>query len=191
MTFPYNIILASNSPRRKELLSGLDFDYEIVVIPNVDESYPEELDKTAVAQYIAEKKADAYTNYLTNSRNMVITADTVVLLDNVIYGKPKNEDDASRVLHALSGNTHQVITGVCIRTSDQRKAFSVTTEVRFGYLSDSEIDYYVQKYKPLDKAGAYGIQEWIGFVAVEHISGSYFNVMGLPIQRLYKELMNF
>lgn len=186
----YKIILASNSPRRKELLSGLDIEYEIKTIPNVDESYPETLKKTEVSLYIAKAKANAYKQ-LMHDDTLLITADTVVVLNNQVYGKPKDEDEARQMLRDLSGQTHIVATGVCITTKEKQHSFNVESEVRFAILDDEEIDYYVSKYKPLDKAGSYGIQEWIGYVAVEYISGSYFNIMGLPIQRLYQELKKF
>lgn len=186
----YKIVLASNSPRRRELLSGLDIEYEVKTIPNVDESYPDTIKKTEVALYIAKAKAEAYAQ-LMNDDTLLITADTVVVLDDVVYGKPKNEDEARKMLRQLSGNTHIVATGVCITTKEKQRSFSVESEVRFADLDDDEIDYYVSKYKPMDKAGSYGIQEWIGYVAVEYISGSYFNIMGLPIQRLYQELKRF
>lgn len=190
MEFNYKIILASNSPRRKELLSGLDLDYNIVVLPDIDESYPQDINKEEVALYIAKKKAKAYKSLLTEN-TLVITADTVVVLEEKVLGKPIDESEAKDMLRQLSGKTHQVITGVCLTTNDKQKTFSVISDVRFSNLEDSEIEYYVSKYKPLDKAGAYGIQEWIGYVAVEYIGGSYFNVMGLPIQRLYQELKKF
>jgi len=190
MNFNYKIILASNSPRRKELLSGLDIEYEVKVLPNIDESYPVDLDIRKVAEYISEKKAKAYISLL-EENTMVITADTVVILDDEIYGKPLNKNDAKQMLSNLSGKTHKVITGVSIMTLNKQKSFSTTSEVRFAKLDESEINYYVNKYDPLDKAGAYGIQEWIGYVAVEYISGSYFNIMGLPVQKLYQELKKF
>ena len=190
MKLNYQIILASNSPRREELLSGLDLEYKIMVLPNIDESYPLNIQKEEVALYIAKKKAQAYTDLLTDNK-LVITADTVVIIDDKILGKPIDEADAKQMLRELSGKTHQVITGVCLTTSNKQKSFSVISDVRFSNLDDSEIEYYVSKYKPLDKAGAYGIQEWIGYIGVEYISGSYFNVMGLPIQKLYKELKKF
>ena len=183
----YDIVLASNSPRRKELLSGLDIDYIVKVLPNIDESYPEELQIEEIPLFIAKKKAEAYNDYL-KDETMLITADTIVALNGVVYGKPKDETDAKRMLRILSGHTHTVITGVCITTKDKQRAFAVSSEVKFAEINDEEIDYYVTKYKPFDKAGAYGIQEWIGYIAVEHISGSYFNIMGLPVQRLYQEL---
>ena len=190
MNIDYEIILASNSPRRKELLSGLDLKYEIKVLPDIDESYPDTLNREDVAEYIAKEKTKAYIPYL-NDKTLLITADTIVLLDGKIYSKPIDEADAKQMLTNLSGKTHQVITGVCLTSRAKQKSFSVTSEVRFAKLEESEIDYYISKYKPLDKAGAYGVQEWIGYVAVEYISGSYFNIMGLPVQRLYQELKKF
>lgn len=190
MKFQYRIILASNSPRRKELLSGLDVDYDIIVLPNVDESYPTDLAKEEVAEYIAKKKALANQSLLEND-TLLITADTVVLLNDEIFGKPKDCDEAKAMLKKLSGKTHQVVTGVCLSSKTKNISFSVVSEVRFSNLQDSEIEYYVNKYKPLDKAGAYGIQEWIGYIGIEYISGSYFNIMGLPVQRLYQELKKF
>jgi septum formation protein len=186
----YDIILASQSPRRKELLSGLDIDYRILLLPDIDESYPDDLVGEEIPKYISQQKAEAYRSQMKED-SLVITADTIVLLDGKVYGKPINDEDAKRMLSELSGKTHLVITGVCITTLSKQVAFAATTEVRFATLSEEEIDYYVSHYHPLDKAGAYGVQEWIGYVAVENMSGSYFNVMGLPIQRLYRELRRF
>lgn len=186
----YNIILASNSPRRKELLSGLGFDYQVKTLPDIDESYPNHLHGEDIAIYIAQEKASAYANYMRED-TLLITADTIVLLDGKVYGKPHDEAEAVQMLCDLSGRTHEVITGVCITTKEKQKAFAVSSEVRFATLESDEVEFYVKKYKPFDKAGAYGIQEWIGYVAVEYISGSYFNIMGLPIQRLYQELKRF
>lgn len=186
----YNIILASNSPRRKELLSGLNIPYEIKTLPDIDESYPDSLAGEDIAIYIAKEKANAYLDQL-DDKTLLITADTIVLLDGKVYGKPSDETDAKQMLRDLSGKTHQVITGVCITTKDKQASFGVSSEVRFSKLDDDEIEYYVSNYKPFDKAGAYGVQEWIGYVAVEYISGSYFNIMGLPVQRLYRELKKF
>ena len=183
----YKVVLASNSPRRKELLSGLGIDYEVKTLPDIDESFPEGLTEVETATYIARAKADVYRNIM-QSDELIITADTIVWLDGEVMGKPVDEEDARRMLRALSGKTHQVITGVCLMTLDSQKAFATVTDVTFCHLSEEEIDYYVERYRPMDKAGSYGIQEWIGFVGVESISGSYFNVMGLPIQRLYTEL---
>lgn len=186
----YNIILASNSPRRKELLSGLNIPYKIKTLPDIDESYPDNLIGEDIAIYIAKEKANAYLDQL-DGNTLLITADTIVLLDGKVYGKPSDDTDAKQMLRDLSGKTHQVITGVCITTKDKQVSFGVSSEVRFSKLDDDEIEYYVSNYKPFDKAGAYGVQEWIGYVAVEYISGSYFNIMGLPIQRLYRELKKF
>lgn len=185
----YKIILASNSPRRKELLSGLDLPYEVKILPDIDENYPEELSGKDIPEYIARKKAQAYISMI-DDNTLVITADTIVWLDEKVYGKPEDKEDAKQMLRALSGRTHEVITGVCLTLKHQQRIFSAVSEVSFAKLSDEEIDYYVEKYLPVDKAGAYGVQEWIGYIGVEHINGSYFNVMGLPVQRLYRELQN-
>ena len=183
----YHIILASNSPRRRELLSGLDLDFEVRVLPDIEESYPENLETPDIPVFIATEKAAAYKNLMT-ARDLIITADTVVVLGDEVLGKPVDLDDARRMLRLLSGQTHQVITGVCLMTSERQHSFAVTTDVTFQPLSEAEIDYYVDHYRPLDKAGAYGIQEWIGYIGVTSLSGSYFNVMGLPVQRIYNEL---
>ncbi len=181
------IILASNSPRRKELLAGLGYNFEVKVKKGIDESYPQNLPVTDVAEYISRKKASAYA---VGSDEILITADTVVVLGDTVLGKPKDADDAARMLHALSGNTHQVITGCCIKTAETEKHFSVVTDVTFRELTDEEIDTYISRYKPYDKAGSYGIQEWIGYIGVTSINGSYFNVMGLPVQRIYDTLQS-
>lgn len=181
------IILSSNSPRRKELLAGLDIPFEVKVLSGIDESYPEGLGVEEIPQYIAMEKAAAYD---IAEDEIVITADTVVVLGDAILGKPVDESDAKNMLRALSGNTHRVVTGVCITSADKQRKFSVVSEVTFKVLSDTEIDYYVNRYCPFDKAGAYGIQEWIGYVGVTSLKGSYFNVMGLPVQRIYEELIH-
>ena len=183
----YKVILASNSPRRKELLSGLGVDYEVKTLPDVDESYPDGLSGEEIAKHIARGKAEAYRS-LIQADELVITADTIVWLDGTVMGKPKDEEEAKDMLMRLSGKTHQVITGVCLTTASTQKTFATVTDVTFATLTDEEVDYYVTRYQPMDKAGSYGVQEWIGFVGVENLSGSYFNVMGLPIQRLYTEL---
>ena len=183
----YRIVLASNSPRRKELLSGLGIQYEVKTLPDIDESYPEGLDGMEIPAFIARSKADAYRSVM-QSDELIITADTIVWLDGKVMGKPRDAEEARKMLRALSGQTHQVITGVCLTTPTYQKAFATMTDVTFATLSEEEIAYYVDCYSPMDKAGSYGIQEWIGFIGVESISGSYFNVMGLPIQRLYTEL---
>lgn len=186
----YKVILASNSPRRKELLAGLGVPYEVRTMPDIDESYPEGLDGEEIPVYIARSKADAYRPSM-QSDELIITADTIVWLNGRVMGKPKDEAEACEMLRSLSGHTHQVVTGVCITTKERQSSFSTVTDVTFAALTEEEIDYYVSRYHPLDKAGAYGIQEWIGFVGVQGISGSYFNVVGLPIQRLYTELKTF
>ncbi|MDO4801573.1 MAG: Maf-like protein [Prevotellaceae bacterium] len=182
------IILASNSPRRKELLKGLDIDFEVRVIKGIDESYPDDLPLKDIAQFIAHKKSLVYRDTISPDE-LVITADTVVICDNEVLGKPADTNEAVKMLRKLSGRTHQVITGVCLTTQVKQKQFSVVTDVTFDNLTEEEINYYVNIYKPLDKAGAYGIQEWIGYVGVTHLSGSYFNVVGFPVQRIYKELL--
>jgi len=192
----YIIILASNSPRRKELLSGFGLDFTVRTMSDTDESFPEDLDVQLVAGFIAEKKARAFETSIPENA-LLITADTVVCLGNKIFGKPANREDAYNMLRALSGKTHKVYTGVCIRyatencpVATEMKKFTSETEVCFSELTDEEINYYLDNYKPFDKAGAYGIQEWIGFAGVERISGSFFNVMGLPVHKLYEELKN-
>lgn len=183
----YKVILASNSPRRKELLAGLGVDYEVRTLPDVDESYPDTLKGADIPLFIAKEKADAYLNMM-QPGELMITADTIVWLDGKVLGKPADREDALRMLREMSGRTHEVFTGVCVTTTEWQRSFTAQTEVRFANLSEEEIDYYVDRFKPMDKAGAYGVQEWIGFIGVENISGSYYNIMGLPVQRLYKEL---
>ncbi len=184
----YKVILASNSPRRKELLAGLGVEYEVRTLPDVDESYPETLQGADIPLFIAKEKADAYQAMI-QSDELMITADTIVWLDGKVLGKPKDREDALQMLRDMSGRTHEVFTGVCITTTEWQRSFTTQTEVRFSKLSEEEIIYYVDKYQPMDKAGAYGVQEWIGFIGVENISGSYYNIMGLPVQRLYRELL--
>lgn len=186
----YHIILASNSPRRKELLAGLDLDFEVRIIVGIDESYPDDLPTRQIAEYISKKKADAYRQTIA-ADELVITADTVVILGDEVMGKPHDEADACRMLRELSGKTHQVITGVTLTTRERQQSFSVETDVTFKQLTDDEIQYYVRTYRPMDKAGAYGIQEWIGYIGVTALHGSYFNVVGLPVQRIYEALKAF
>lgn len=186
----YNILLASNSPRRRELLAGLGIEYQVTGLPDVDESYPDTLRGEDIPVFISRTKANAYRELMTPD-TLLITADTIVWLDGQVYGKPEGEEGAKKMLRTLSGKKHLVITGVTISTQDKEISFAVTTEVSFATFTDDEIEYYVSTYKPYDKAGAYGIQEWIGFIGVQGISGSYFNVMGLPVQRLYQELKKF
>lgn len=182
----YRIILGSASPRRAELLKGLDLNFEIITM-DVDETYPSSMNGVGIPMFLAEKKANAYKDMMTDDV-MLITADTIVFLEGKVLGKPVDYTDAKKILQKLSGKTHQVITGVCISTTERRRVFHTSSEVRFAHLSEAEIEYYLENYKPYDKAGSYGVQEWIGYVGVENINGSYYNVMGLPIQRLYNEL---
>ena len=183
----YKIILASNSPRRKELLAGLGLPFEVRVLNGIDESFPSSLPVSDVALYIAGKKADAYRVNM-SSDELIITADTIVIVGDEILGKPHDEADAIRMLREISGRTHQVTTGVCLVAEGWERRFSVTTDVTFKTLSDEEIHYYIDHYHPYDKAGAYGIQEWIGYIGVTGLNGSYYNVMGLPVQRIYEAL---
>lgn len=180
----YKIVLGSQSPRRQELLRGLNVEFSVKVL-DVDESYPNDIIGVDIPMYLAEKKADAYK---LDEETLLITADTIVWHEGQVLGKPTDKSDAKRMLKRLSGKTHEVITGVCICTTKKRRVFHVISEVCFASLTDSEIEYYLENFNPYDKAGAYGVQEWIGYVGVEHIEGSYFNVMGLPIQRVYNEL---
>ena len=185
---PYHIVLASNSPRRKELLGGLDLEYEVRVVPGIEENYPDGLTPEQIPQYLACQKAQAYT---LSAGEMLITADTVVVLGREVLGKPADEAEAKAMLAKLSGKTHTVGTGVALTTLAKQHAFHVVTEVTFKQFTQQEIDYYVTTYRPLDKAGAYGIQEWIGFIGVTALNGSFFNVMGLPVQRIYEEIFKF
>lgn len=184
------IILASNSPRRRELLAGLGYPYEVRVLDGIDESYPETLKGSDVAAYISRAKADAYRATMADDE-LVITADTIVCLDDRVLGKPVDEAEAVAMIRSLSGRSHQVYTGVTIVTTEASSTFVSRTDVTFATLTEEEIRHYVTCCRPMDKAGAYGIQEWIGYIGVEHIEGSYFNVMGLPVQRLYTELKKY
>lgn len=183
----YKVILASNSPRRKDLLAGLGVEYEVRTMPDVDESYPSTLKGADIPLYISQEKANAYRSML-QSDELMITADTIVWLEGEVLGKPADRAEAISMLQRMSGRTHEVYTGVSITTTEWQRSFAVQTEVKFATLTNEEIVYYVDRFQPMDKAGAYGVQEWIGFIGVEHIAGSYFNIMGLPVQRLYKEL---
>ena len=184
------LVLASGSPRRKELLAGLGLDFEVRLLPGIDESYPEGLSGEEIARTISAKKAEAYRATIGRDE-LIITADTIVYLDGQVLGKPDNEEEAREMLRQLSGRTHQVITGVTLLTTQREITFDSVSDVTFSTLTDEEINYYVSHFHPLDKAGAYGVQEWIGFIGVERIEGSYFNVMGLPVQRLYQALKLF
>ena len=182
----FRIILASRSPRRQQLLKELGLNFEIV-IKEFPETFPENLKGNEIALYVARQKAELFRNEITDNE-IVITADTIVWCNNMVLGKPSNEDDAKRILKEISDNTHEVITGVCILTSTLEKVFSVSTKVTFDAMSDDDIEYYIRSFRPFDKAGAYGIQEWIGIIGCSKIEGSYFNVVGLPVHQLYKEL---
>ena len=183
----YKVLLASKSPRRREILKLLRIPFTIVTIDGIDESYPATLLPGEVSEYISNKKADAFLKRISDNE-LIITADTVVICDNRILGKPKDAEDAVKMLHFLSGKTHFVTTGVTVATKTKKTSFTVESKVTFSELSDEEIRFYVDMYQPFDKAGAYGIQEWIGAVAVEKINGSFYNVMGLPVHKLYREL---
>lgn len=203
----YRVVLASNSPRRRMLLEGLDIPFEVKVLPDIDESYPEGMPLEQVAEHIACEKAAAYKPLMADDE-LIITADTVVIVGDyksppavsgngdyksppAVLGKPHGKAEAVRMLRMLSDNTHRVVTGVCLMAKGRERRFSVTTDVTFKALSDEEIDYYLETYRPYDKAGAYGVQEWIGYVGVMAISGSFFNVVGFPVQRVYSELATF
>lgn len=185
----YEIILASRSPRRQQLLQELGLKFEVVT-REYSETYPEGLGGEEIARYVAHEKAASFKNEISYNE-IVIAADTIVWCNNRVLGKPVNRNDAARILKEISGNTHEVITGVSLLSQSKQFTFSDSTKVTFDSLSDEEIYYYIERYRPYDKAGAYGIQEWIGIVACSHIDGSYFNVVGLPVQKLYKELQRF
>lgn len=186
----YNILLASNSPRRQELLSQMDIKFSVVTKQGIDESYPDTLKASDVAEFLAKKKAAAYLPDLKNN-DLLITADTVVVLDNSILGKPHSTEEAVEMISSLVGRSHIVLTGVALTSISKQVSFTATTTVSMNPLSKELIRYYVNQYKPLDKAGAYGIQEWIGLVNIDRIDGSFHNVMGLPTQRLFTELLSF
>ncbi len=186
----YNIILASGSPRRQDLLESLGLSFSIFNDIEVDEGFPPELKGADITEFLAKKKSEAYTKPM-QKNDILITADTIVCQGDDVLLKPHDKADAVSILKRISGNSHFVYTGVHIRSNDRHRSFVAATEVRFGKLSQEEIEYYIDHYKPYDKAGAYGIQEWIGYVGVEEIRGSYFNVMGLPIHLLYRELEEF
>jgi septum formation protein len=183
----YNIILGSGSPRRQELLKVLGIDFEVKVI-ETDESYPENLNNGEISVFLAEKKSQAFD---IQDNTLLITADTIVWHKNKVIGKPQNDSDARHILQQLSGDVHTVISGVCLRTIARKCVFKAVSEVQFAPLTDKEIDFYIENYHPLDKAGAYGIQEWIGYAGIERINGSFHNIMGLPVQQLYEKLKTF
>jgi septum formation protein len=185
----YNYLLASKSPRRQELLKSLGIEFQIVA-KYVEESYPTDLHKEEIPVYLAKIKAKHFLNDL-KENDLLITADTIVWFNGEVLGKPENKAEAIKTLRKLSGHEHKVISGVCLTSVKKQKAFYSISKVCFKQLSIEEIDYYVTKYKPYDKAGAYGIQEWIGYIGITYIEGSFYNVMGLPIQQLYSEIQNF
>jgi septum formation protein len=188
--FPnYNFILASRSPRRQELLKSLGIPFE-VKIKEVEETFPEEIKGLEIPEYLAKLKSVPFLNEL-NENDLLITADTVVFLNGELIGKPENLEAAAGMLRRLGGNEHQVISGVCLTSVKKQKVFHAVTNVQFKDLKEEEIRYYISSFQPLDKAGAYGIQEWIGFIGITHIEGSFYNVMGLPIQKLYEEILKF
>ena len=183
------LILASKSPRRQYLLNDFGLQFEVRT-KEVDESFPANLKAQEIPLYLCKKKADAFNNEL-NENTIVITADTIVWIDGQVLNKPENFDDAVRMLKLLSGKMHEVYTGVCLRSKEKTKSFYALTKVYFKTLSQEEIEYYINNYNPYDKAGSYGAQEWLGYIAIEKIEGTYFNVMGLPIKELYEELLAF
>lgn len=184
------VILASGSPRRRQLLGGLEIDFTVRLIDGIDETYPDGMAMAEIPKYISRRKAEAYVPTMA-SDEIIITADTIVWADGEVLGKPHTPDEAISMLRRLSGRTHHVVTGVTVLSADRRETFACVTDVTFDTLSEAEMQHYVADYKPLDKAGAYGIQEYIGYIGVTGISGSYFNVMGLPVQKLYRVLLTF
>ncbi len=188
MNLNYRLTLASKSPRRQELLSKLDLEFEVQV-KSIDESYPPDLPKEKIAEYLAVEKSNAFGDIQTNE--LIITSDTTVVLGDSLLEKAKDASEAAAMLKKLSGQSHLVITGVCLKSKGKQISFSESTEVTFADLSDEQINYYIETYQPFDKAGAYGIQEWIGMVGVKGIKGDFYNVMGLPLFRLYRELKKF
>ncbi|MCO6499516.1 MAG: septum formation protein Maf [Vicingus serpentipes] len=189
VNFPYHIVLASKSPRRQELLKGLGIDFEIRT-KEVEEVYPSDLKREEVALFLSELKSTAFEKEI-KANELVITSDTIVCLENQILGKPAGVDEAKAMLHQLSGKKHEVITAVTLLSKEKKHSFFVSTSVYFKELTPEEVDYYVTNYHPFDKAGSYGIQEWIGYTGIKKIEGSYFNVVGLPVHQLYEELLKF
>lgn len=186
----YDVILASKSPRRQELLAGMGVKFRVMT-RDVVEDYPPSLPAVDVPAFLSRKKASAFEINELPENYLVIASDTVVIIDNQILGKPKDADDATRMLRLLSGRTHKVVSGVTIKTKDVTETFSAVSDVTFNILNDNEIHFYIEKYRPFDKAGAYGVQEWIGYIGVSAVKGSFYNVMGLPTQMLYQTLKKF
>ena len=187
--FPFQIILASASPRRKELLSGLGFNFTIQPLQVDEENWPENLKGPEICLYLAKKKSDACKDLKENE--ILITADTIVWCQNKIYNKPNDFEEAKKMLSELSGKMHEVFTSVCLKSKDKQISFFDSSKVYFKNLSDCEIEYYITNFKPYDKAGSYGVQDWLGYTGIEKIEGSFYNVMGLPVKKLYEELLNF
>ena len=185
----YRIVLGSQSARRQQLLKGLDIDFEIKTLDKTEDTFPSDMHAGEVTPYLARRKAEALQPLADDE--LLITADTVVVVDGKIYGKPSDKEEARSMLQTLSGRMHEVITGVAITTAERSVVFAVSTKVWFTHISTEDIDYYIERYRPFDKAGSYGIQEWIGFVGIEHIEGSFYNVMGLPVHRIYRVLKDF
>lgn len=185
-----NLILASGSPRRKELLQDISPQFEIIT-RNIEEDYPLDLPCKNVAEYLAIHKADAYFDLVQNNNKIIITADTIVVINNQILGKPKSEKEAFDMLKLLSGNKHEVITGVCLMAQHKKISFSEISSVFFDDLPEETLKFYIENYQPFDKAGAYGVQEYIGRLGIKKIEGCFYNIMGLPVNRLWKELLNF
>jgi septum formation protein len=186
----YSVLLASKSPRRRELLSGMEIEFSLIE-KDVDESVPKEISSAETAVYLSKKKSAAFSDEELLENYLLITADTVVVALGKVLNKPKDRSEAIKMLNMLSGNTHQVITGVCVRTKTKEESFSVVSEVTFDTLEQDEIMFYVDQYKPYDKAGSYGIQEWIGYIGIKNVNGSFYNIMGLPTHRLYQTLKLF
>lgn len=184
----YDVVLGSNSPRRRELLNDMGVKFRVEAIKGIDESYPASLPVEEIPVFLARVKAQGHP---LSANELLITADTVVVLDEAVLGKPLGNEDAHRMLRALSGRAHRVISGVCVTTANRNESFSDTSVVHFAELTDEEIDYYIEHYRPLDKAGAYGIQEWIGNIGISGINGDFYNVMGLPTRKLYQVLKSF
>lgn len=187
----YTLLLGSQSPRRHQLIEGAGLKFKLLDPIEINETFPPHLKAKQIAIYLAEIKAKAYNHYIIDNKTILITADTIVWINDKVLGKPGNRNEAIQMLTEISGNKHMVYTGVCIKSKGQSKSFHAKTMVKFRHLNHNEIEYYVDKYKPYDKAGSYGAQEWIGYIGIQEIKGSYFNVMGLPIQMLYTELEKF
>lgn len=191
LNIPFQIILGSQSPRRKEILAGMGIAFEVKVIPT-NEDFDLNWEPAKIATMLAIQKGNCFKNMINENKNLlVITADTIVSINNQVLNKPVNKEDAFNMIKTLSGNIHTVYTGVCITTANKQEAFVSSTNVYFNEITNEEIDYYIDQYKPFDKAGSYGVQEWIGYIGIQRIEGCFFNVMGLPVNELYKRLKNY